>query len=92
MTTLRLVLHLVVYLFLIVLLGRLVLEWIQSLARQWHPRGPVLLLAEAVYTITDPPLKLLRRFIPPLKLGQVQLDMGFLVLLLAVYLLLFLLG
>lgn len=88
MTTLRLTLYLLVYVFLAVLVGRLVFDWVQSFARQWHPQGLVLVLAEAVYTITDPPMKLLRRFIPPLKLGNVQLDMAFLVLLLAVSLLL----
>jgi len=74
----------VLNLFFAALICRLVLDWIQVLAREWRPRGPVLLFAEAVYTVTDPPLKFLRRLIPPLSLGAVRLDMAFLVLILAV--------
>ena len=74
----------VLNLFFAVLICRLVLDWIQVLAREWQPRGPLLFFAEAVYTVTDPPLKFLRRLIPPLSLGSVRLDMGFLVLILAV--------
>lgn len=75
---------LVLNLFLAVLISRLVLDWIQVLAREWKPSGPVLVFAEGVYTVTDPPLKFLRRLIPPLSLGSVRLDLAFLVLILAV--------
>ena len=71
-------------LFFAALICRLVLDWIQVLAREWHPRGPVLVFAEAIYTVTDPPLKFLRRLIPPLSLGTIRLDLAFLVLILAV--------
>lgn len=74
----------VVYLFFAALICRLVLDWVQALARDWRPNGPVLVLAEAVYTVTDPPLKFLRRLIPPLSLGTIRLDLAFLVLMLAV--------
>ena len=77
-------LRLLVYLFFIALIIRLILDWIQVLAREWRPTGVVLVLAEAVYTVTDPPLKALRRVIPPLSLGSVRLDLAFLVLMLAV--------
>ena len=73
-------LRFVVFLFFIVLLGRLVLDWVQAFARDWRPRGPILVVAEFVYTITDPPLKALRRLIPPLRLGSITLDLSFLVL------------
>ena len=78
------VLIFVLNLFFAALICRLVLDWIQVLAREWRPRGAVLLFAEAIYTVTDPPLKFLRRVIPPLSLGSVRLDMAFLVLLLGV--------
>lgn len=78
------VLLFVLNLFFAALICRLVLDWIQVLAREWQPRGPLLFFAEAVYTVTDPPLKFLRKLIPPLSLGSVRLDMGFLVLILAV--------
>jgi YggT family protein len=74
----------VVYLFFAALICRLVLDWIQVLAREWRPRGPVLVLAEGIYTVTDPPLKFLRRLIPPLSLGTIRLDLAFLVLMLGV--------
>lgn len=78
------VLAFVLNLFFIALICRLILDWIQVLARQWRPRGPVLLFAEGVYTVTDPPLKFLRRLIPPLSLGGVRLDLAFLVLILVI--------
>jgi YggT family protein len=76
------VLRFAVFLFFIILLGRLVLDWVQAFARDWRPRGAILVVAEFVYTITDPPLKALRRVIPPLSLGNIRLDLAFLVLML----------
>lgn len=84
MSGVKSVLSLVVYIFLIALIGRLVLDWVQVLSRQWRPRGAVLVMAEGVYSVTDPPLKALRRLIPPLSLGAVRIDLAFLVLMLAV--------
>ena len=74
----------VLWLYFLILLARLVLDYVQLFARSWEPRGPILVLAEAIYTVTDPPLKFLRRFIPPLRLGQVSLDLSFLVLVLLI--------
>ena len=82
--TVKFLLAFVLNLFFAALICRLVLDWIQVLAREWRPRGPILFFAEAVYTVTDPPLKFLRRLIPPLSLGSVRLDLAFLVLILAV--------
>lgn len=78
------VLLFVLNVFFAALICRLVLDWIQVLAREWRPRGPILMFAEGVYTVTDPPLKFLRRLIPPLSLGSIRLDLAFLVLILAV--------
>ena len=72
------------YIFLLLLIGRLVLDYVQMFARSWQPRGIALVVAEAVYTATDPPLKALRKIIPPLRLGSVSLDLSFLVLIIAV--------
>ncbi|QBI53899.1 YggT family protein [Streptomonospora litoralis] len=71
-------------LFMVVLIARLVFELVQSFARSWRPSGFVLVLAETVYTITDPPLRFLRRFIPPIRLGGVALDLSFTVLFIVV--------
>ncbi|WP_345431448.1 YggT family protein [Actinoallomurus vinaceus] len=73
------------YLFLLFLIGRMVFETLQAFARSWRPRGVVLVLAEATYTVTDPPLKLLRRFIPSVRLGNVALDLSFTVLFFVVW-------
>jgi YggT family protein len=74
------VLILALWLFFILLIARLVLDYVQMFARSWRPHGPLLVIAEVVYTVTDPPLKALRKVIPPLRLGSVSLDLSFLVL------------
>jgi YggT family protein len=74
------VLAFVVFLYLVVLIGRVVFDWIRIFARDWRPRGPVLLVAEPVYTLTEPPLRALRRVIPPLRLGAASVDLSFMVL------------
>ncbi|MDQ2851276.1 YggT family protein [Dermatophilaceae bacterium Sec6.4] len=88
MTNVLGVVSIFLYLFLVLLLARLALEWIQVFARQWQPRGPVLVIAETTYTATDPPLKAVRKVLKPVRIGSIQLDLAFLVLLLGVYLLL----
>jgi YggT family protein len=70
----------VLWLFFVLLIARLVLDYIQMFARAWRPTGPLLVVAEVIYTITDPPLKALRRLIPPLRIGSISLDLSFLVL------------
>lgn len=74
-----------VYLF--VLIARLVIDWIQLLSRDWRPRGVVLAVCEGIYTVTDPPLRALRKVIPPLRFGGVALDLSFLVLIVGISLL-----
>ncbi len=84
MTVIRQLLYLVVLVFFIVLIGRLIIDWIQVFARDWRPRGPLLVVAEGIYSTTDPPLRALRKVLPPLRIGQVQLDLAFIVLFLMV--------
>ena len=86
----KIVLMYVLYLYLLLLLGRLVFSWIQAFSRSWTPHGPVLVIAETVFTATDPPLKFLSRFIPVLRLGSVALDLSFMVLFFAVLILIYL--
>ena len=66
--------------FLYALLGRLIFDYIQMFSRTWRPRGVVVYFVEAIYTVTDKPMKFVGRFIPPLRLGGVSLDMSFIVL------------
>jgi YggT family protein len=74
----------VLWLYFILLIGRLILDYIQMFARSWRPQGPVLVIAEVIYTATDPPLRALRKIIPPLRLGSISLDLSFLVLLILI--------
>ena len=80
----KLVLFWVLSVFLLLLIGRLILSWVQAFARDWRPRGVVLVLAEVIFTATDPPLRFLRRYIPTLRLGTVALDLSFMLLFLVV--------
>ena len=73
--------------YLVLLIGRMILSWIQVYARSWSPRGVLLVIAEAVYSLTDPPLRFLRRYIPSVRLGSVALDLSFMLLFLVVYVL-----
>jgi YggT family protein len=66
--------------FLIALLGRLIFDSVKMFSKTWRPRGPVLYLVEAIYTITDKPMQFVGRFVPPLRLGAISLDMSFIVL------------
>ncbi|MEE1942258.1 YggT family protein [Streptomyces sp. TRM 70361] len=73
--------------FLVVLIFRLVMDYVFMFARSWQPGKAMVVVLEATYTVTDPPLKLLRRFIPPLRFGGVALDLSFFVLMIIVYIL-----
>ena len=73
-------LAIIVQVFIYALLGRLIIDYIQMFSRTWRPRGPILYLVEGIYTLTDVPVKFVGRFIPPLRLGSVSLDMSFIVL------------
>lgn len=75
---------LVLFLFFLALIGRLVFDWVQVFAREWSPRGPLLVVAEGIYSVTDPPLKALRKVIPSLTIGGMRIDLSFLVLIIIV--------
>lgn len=81
------VLATVLWLYWVVMIVRLVLDFVQVFAPQWTPRGFLLIAAEAVFTITDPPLRALRRIIPPIRVGQVQFDLGFIIILIGLQIL-----
>jgi len=70
----------ILQIFLFALLGRLICDYVKMFSRTWRPKGIILYFVEAIYTITDPPMKFVGRFVPPLRLGAVSLDMSFIVL------------
>lgn len=78
------ILAFVLTLYMVVLMGRVVFDLVQTFSRGWRPTGFVLVLANLVYSLTDPPMRFFRRLVPPLRLGSVALDLGFLILFLLV--------
>lgn len=84
MSTIAGLLATLLWLYMLVLIGRLIFDWVQVFSRNWQPTGVLLVIAEAIYTVTDPPLRVLRKLIPPLRIGQVALDLSFLILILAI--------
>ena len=76
MSPLGIVLYNILFLFLVLLLIRVVMETVFSFARSYQPRGIALLVLEGVFTVTDPPVNALRRVVPPLRLGQISLDLA----------------
>ena len=72
---------------LLFLIARIVLDWVQMLARSWRPSGFVLVLCEIIYSITDPPLRAIRSVLPPIRIGMVALDLSPLVLFVVIFIL-----
>ena len=81
-------LQLALRIYIFVLWGRFILDWVRVLNPRFRPRGPFLVLVEIVYSLTDPPIKLFRKLLPPIRLGQVQLDLGWMLTLIACWILL----
>ena len=86
------IVYFVLLVFLLLLIFRLVMEYVFLLARSYRPSGPVAAALELAYSVTDPPLKALRRVIPPLRIGQVSLDLGFIILFIVVRILMGVVG
>jgi len=75
----------VLYAFLGLMFVRLIVDWTMVFARNWRPRGAVAALLEVAYSVTDPPLRALRRVLPPLRLGSFALDLAFIVVIVVIY-------
>jgi YggT family protein len=69
----------------LLLIARVVVEFIRSFSRDWHPRGVTVVVLEVIMTMTDPPVKLLRRIIPQLTIGSIRFDLSIMVLLLVAF-------
>jgi YggT family protein len=80
--------HWLLLAFLALLTIRAVLALVPLFARDWEPKGGLRVLAELVLTLTDPPIRFLGRFLPPVRLGGVELDLAFTVVYFAVLVLL----
>ena len=88
MTILKVVLYYVLALYLLLLVGRLIVDFLQNYSRSWTPTGGLVKVAEVIFTATDPPLRLLRRYIRPVRLGSVALDLSYTLLFLLIIVLL----
>ncbi|MDX6276899.1 MAG: YggT family protein [Nocardioidaceae bacterium] len=77
----------VLWIAIVLLISRFVLDWVQMLARHWRPTGFVAVLCEGIYSVTDPPLRAVRGVIPPLRLGAVLLDLSPMILLIGIFIL-----
>jgi YggT family protein len=88
MGILKVVLTYILTIYLVILIARMVISWIQMFARSWVPTGVILVIAEGIFTATDPPLKFLRRYIRPLRIGTVAIDLSFMVLFIVILVLL----
>ena len=73
--------------FFVLMWARFILDLVRVFARRWRPRGVGLVLAEFVYVVTDPPIKLVRRVVPPLRVGGAALDFAWSIVMLAVIIL-----
>lgn len=77
MSSIGIILSWILQVFLIALFARVILDYVRMFSQQWRPRGIILGLAEAIYGLTDPVMRFVRRFIPPLRLGPVAVDISF---------------
>jgi YggT family protein len=87
-TVVGVVIEYVLWFFIAFMWVRFVTEWVQVFARSWSPRGALLVALEGVYSVTDPPIKALRRVIPPLRIGNFALDLSMLLVFVGAYILL----
>ncbi|WHU49043.1 YggT family protein [Gordonia sp. L191] len=74
----------ILFVYWLLLLARLVVELVRTFAREWRPTGIVVAIIEITFTVTDPPIKLFRRIIPPIPLGPVRLDLSLMIVLILV--------
>jgi YggT family protein len=82
------IIHVLLLIFIALLWIRFIVDWVQVFARSWSPHGILLVILEVVYSATDPPIKALRRVIPPIRIGNFALDLSFLIVLVGAYVLL----
>ena len=87
MTLLGQILSFALQIFFYFMLARLIVELVMSFNRSWRPSGLLLPILDITYTVTDPPLKFVRRFVPPLQLGPIALDLAWTIVLFAVLIL-----
>lgn len=84
MTIAREIIYYILFIYWLLLLGRLVIELVRTFAREWRPSGASVVVIESVFTATDPPIKALRKILPPIPLGPVRLDLSLMITMIVV--------
>lgn len=87
MTLLGQILGFALQIFFYLMIARFIVELVMSFNRSWRPSGLLLPILDITYTITDPPLKFVRRFVPPLQMGPIAVDLAWTIVLFAVLIL-----
>jgi YggT family protein len=87
-TIFLIIVYYVLWLYLLLLIGRLIIDMLQNYSRSWSPSGLLARVAEVIFTATDPPLRFLRRYLRPVRLGSVALDLSYTLLFLVIIVLL----
>lgn len=77
-----------VRLYIIILWARLIIDWVMVFNRGFRPKGPIAVLVELVYSLTDPPIRMFRKLLPPIRIGQISLDLGWMLTLVCCWILL----
>jgi YggT family protein len=57
----------------------MLMSWVPLLIRGFEPRGVLAVVFEAVYTVTDPPIKFFDRLVPPVGFGNVGFSVVFII-------------
>jgi YggT family protein len=68
------IVYYLVLLYSFVMWGRFILDLVRNFSRGWRPRGFTLVLSEIIYALTDPPIRLVRRIVPAIRIGGFALD------------------
>ena len=92
MSAVAAVLYYVLLVFFLLLIFRLIMDYVFMFARSFRPQGLLAMALEVAYTATDPPIKAVRRVLPPLRIGSISLDLGFTVVLFVTWVLMGVVG
>jgi YggT family protein len=86
------ILYAALLIYLLIMWARFIIDIIQVINRQWRPRGFLLVVSEVTYLLTDPPIRFVRRLIPPIRAGGMALDFAWSIVMLVVIILIILVG
>lgn len=87
MRSVGLIIYYIVQVAIYIVIARFIVDWVRLFARQWRPRGLMAVVLEMLYSVTDPPMRAIRKVIPPIRLGQILLDLSPMILLIILYIL-----